>query len=343
MNKKLIKHKLEIHSEAWFKHRDNYLGGSEIGAVMGLSPYSCASRVFAEKTGTLEPWKLGNRHTFFGLQMEEIIANAWSHWNPTGEEDNYVQNHRDGKVIRTYKNTNSYIINPKLPWLSVSLDKLMDKNQFKMNGEVLNDFAPIELKTINAMDLAKWESLPTYYLAQLMTQLIVTGCEYGEIVLFDSNKNLHCFPVEYNKEFADQIINITDEFWNKRVVPAKALMLKLNASTNIDERSDIQHEINQLEPPVEATPAYEAFIKDKYKDSYVRDSKEGTMEDWTNAVDYLKLNEEYKELDARQQLYKNNLLKSIGEHEFISFGEDGTVSYSPNKNGSRTLRIKLKN
>lgn len=342
MNSKLIRHKLELHSPEWYSHRLNYIGGSEIGSVMGLSPYSCASRVFSEKIQVLEPWKMGNRHTFFGIQMEEIIANAWKYYSPTGEEDNYVQNHRENKVIRNLKNVGGYLINPKFPWLSVSLDRVINKNQFKMNGEVLNEEGVLELKTIDSMELAKWESLPTYYLAQITAQMVVTECKYSEMVLFDSRKNLHVYPVEYNKEFADQILSITKDFWYTRVLPAKELITKLKASDDELERSDLQHQINQLEPPADSSPAYEQFIKDKYKDGYVKSEKAGTMDDFELAVDYIKMNDEIKKLGSQQQLYKNQLLSSLGEHEYLSFDDSGYVSNTANKNGVRNFRVKIK-
>jgi hypothetical protein len=36
-------------------------------------------------------------------------------------------------------------------------------------------------------------------------------------------------------------------------------------------------------------------------------------------------------------------LASMGGHEYLSFGEDGYVSYVANKNGVRTFRPKINN
>ncbi len=343
MKKHLLNEKIELHSELWHSHRLNYVNASEIGALMGLSQYSCPAKIFAEKTGILEPWKEGNRFTFWGLKLEDLIAETWEYWDPKGEEDSYVQNYKKGITIRKCKSIKGYIRNPKYEWLSMSLDRVINKGMFKMNGEVTNEEYPLELKNIQSFELNKWETVPPAYLAQIHVQMILMEVDYSELALLDSTHKLHVFPIERNEEFAQQILELTHSFWFEKVIPAKALVVKLNESTDEMERSELQHQINQLEPAPDSSPAYQDFLKEKYKDSYVKDSKTGDMQDWENCINYNKAKEEIKVIEQKQQLYKNNLLASMGTHEFISFESDGQVSNSPNKNGVRTFRISLKN
>lgn len=343
MRKGIINEKIATHSDEWYAYRLKYINSTDVGGIMGLSPYTVGARIFNEKIGRIQPWTEGNKHTFLGLYLEEMISTIWKYYDPTGPEDNYVQNHKEGKIIRNCKRANGYFRNEKYPWLSTSLDYLINKGQTTAMGEVLKTEVPLETKSIDAFLLQKWESIPTYYLAQVHVEMLVLGVEYSEVVLFDSRKNLHIYPVEYSKEFGEQIIDITHDF-SQKVDKAKELMNSLQKEQNEQKVADIQYAIDKLEPTAGMeTPAYEDFLKDKYKDGYVKKEKEGTMDDWENVVDYNKHDVVMKGIKEKQQLCKNKLLASMGSNEYLSFGEDGHVSYIANKNGVRSFRIKLNN
>ncbi len=343
MKKHLIRENITLHSDAWHNYRLSYINASELGAVLGLSQYSCAAKVFSEKLGLIEPWKEGNRFTHFGLRIEDIIAEAWEHYEPKGEEDNYVKNCREGKIIRKCKNIGGYIRNPKYEWLSMSLDRVINKGMPTMTGEILKEEVPLELKSIQSYALNQWDTVPPAYLAQITLQMIIMEVEYSELCLLDSSQKLHLYPIEYNDEFGQQILEITNDLWHNRVLPAKELLKALEAEKDDGKKGDIQYEIDQLEPDSTESPAYSDFLKEKYKDGYVKDAIEGTMTDWENAAHYNQCNAEIGRQEDIKQVYKNKILKSLGKHEFIDFGEDGIISYSPNKKDVRTLRINLKN
>lgn len=343
MKKHLIRENIPLHSDEWHAHRLNYINASELGAVLGLSKYSCAAKIFNEKIGVLPPWKEGNRFTHFGLRIEDIIAEAWEHYEPQGEEDNYVKNCKDGNLIRKCKNIGGYIRNPKYEWLSMSLDRVINKGMPRMTGEILKEEVPLELKSIQSYALNQWETVPPSYLAQITLQMIIMEVDYSELCLLDSSQKLHLYPIEYNDEFAQQILEITHDLWYKRVLPAKELLKSLESEVDDSKKGDIQYEIDQLEPDSTDSPAYEDFLKEKHKDGYVKDAKEGNMDDWANGVHYNQWSAEVKKAEETKQVYRNKILKSLGKHEYLSFGEDGEISYSPDKSGKRSLRVKLKN
>ena len=272
-----------------------------------------------------------------------MISKIWTYYDPTGEPDNYVQNHRDGNVIRTCRKATGYYRNPKYPWLSTSLDYIIKKGQVAATGEILKEECPLETKTIDAFVLGQWESIPTYYLAQVHVEMLIMEVEYSEVVLFDSRKNLHIYPVEYLKEFGDQILDLTHDF-SKKTDVAKGLMKQISETTDQSKIDDLNGQIDELEPEAgDNKKAYEEFLKEKYRDSYIKESKEGDMKDWENAINYNQVSAEMKRQEDIKQIHKNKILKSLGKYEYISFGEDGEISYSPSKKGVRTLRVKIKN
>jgi hypothetical protein len=171
--------------------------------------------------------------------------------------------------------------------------------------------------------------------------MIILEAKYSELCLWDTKKIFHVFPIPYDKEFGELIIEGTKDFWFNRVLPAKELYELYLKETDENTKGDIFHKINQLCPPPDDSPAYELFLKEKYKDSYLENVIEGTEEDWANAVNYNKIKDEIKSLEAQQQLYKNKLLFALGEYSKITFGEAGYVSNEKDKNGRKTFRVKI--
>lgn len=63
---------------AQLKQRRKYIGGSEIAAIMGLSPFQTASGLYDEKLGLVEP-KPTSDAMLTGIYLEDGIAKLWAH------------------------------------------------------------------------------------------------------------------------------------------------------------------------------------------------------------------------------------------------------------------------
>ena len=63
---------------AELKKRRKYLGGSEIAAVLGLSPFQTAAGLWDEKMGLVEP-KPTSDAMWVGIYLEDGIAKLWHH------------------------------------------------------------------------------------------------------------------------------------------------------------------------------------------------------------------------------------------------------------------------
>ena len=60
------------------KKRRRYLGGSEVAAVLGLSPFTTAASLYDEKMGLIEP-KETSEAMEVGIFLEDGIAKLWHH------------------------------------------------------------------------------------------------------------------------------------------------------------------------------------------------------------------------------------------------------------------------
>ena len=342
MKKHIIRDLIPLYSPEWYAYRKDYVNGSEVGAIMGLSEYGCAAKSFNEKIGRIEPWSGGNKNTYWGLQLEDLIAKTWMYYHPDDPES-YIENQKEGKIIRKARNFNGYFRNPKYPWLSCSLDRVISIGSFNLvDKQPLDEEAPLEIKNMNAFALGKWETLPLDYLAQVHVQMIIMETRYGELAIKDSNNNFHVWPIPYDDNLGNLIIEQTEDF-SKRVGKARTLIVQLQEETDEEKKKEMSLRIEELEPPppTDGNMAYEEFIKEKYRSSYEPTTKDGTQQDFEDAVNYVQIGKEIKGMENKRQAFKNQLLHSLGPNEILSFGESGKVTYQENKKGSRVFNVKL--
>ena len=187
-----------------------------MGTVLRLNPYETAARLYHEKVGTEEPQKEDSEFMFWGREHEDKIAEIWQYWD--GTDEGYLQNVKEGKVIRKCRKVNGYVTNPDYPWLFASVDRLIVKKDSlnMLTGEPLKEESPLECKTLSYWAASAWESgLPIFYLVQLHTYMIVFEVDYAEMaILTDGNK----FKVEYIKrdeELCNSIISINGNIFLK--------------------------------------------------------------------------------------------------------------------------------
>ena len=61
----------------WLEERKTYIGGSDIGSIIGCNPYRTALDVYMDKTGeTLDDSE--NDAIYWGHQLEDIVAQEYS-------------------------------------------------------------------------------------------------------------------------------------------------------------------------------------------------------------------------------------------------------------------------
>jgi len=104
--------------EEWLSIRSNYIGGSDAGTCVGLNDYNSAFKLWAEKTGKVEPFQ-GNTTTEVGSYLEEFVAQQ------------FVK--QTGKKV---KKSNFTYVNKRFPWACANVDRL-----------VVGEDAILEIKT----------------------------------------------------------------------------------------------------------------------------------------------------------------------------------------------------
>jgi putative phage-type endonuclease len=141
-------------SEEWHRARSHGIGGSEIGGIMGLSPFSSAYRVWAVKTGRVTEEPVDNWAVKLGKAFEKPILDLWAEQNPDWEV----------LITGTYRHS-------LYPWALANLDGLA---RHRETGELM----VLEVKTARNY----WDQVPPHYLAQVQWYLWIMGIKRARII-----------------------------------------------------------------------------------------------------------------------------------------------------------------
>jgi putative phage-type endonuclease len=193
-------------SEDQFKElRQHGLGGSEAGAIMGLSKYETPMTIVARKLNLIKGFD-GNEATKRGKRLEPAIRQFFGQWY----EEEF------GIPIQVFSSPYFYR-STKYPWLTMNLDG------FILHPE--SGWWDFEIKTGNERQEENWEddSVPDTYYAQGQHYNVGTGHRgtiYGALV----GLNLVIRHVPANPEFQGRMIeaerNIWENFVLKGLLPA---------------------------------------------------------------------------------------------------------------------------
>jgi len=171
--------------------RSRGLGGSDIGAMLGLSPWKTPLELWAEKCGHVTPDEIGHKDIIiFGNLLEDIVASEFSR--------------RLGKKVARRNKT---ITHPKHDFMLGNIDR-----------KVVGESAVLEVKTASAWLQQQWgeigsDDVPLYYLTQgvhYMSVLDVDVCYFA--VLIGGNE-FRWYEVHRDMDIEKSLIEKESQFW----------------------------------------------------------------------------------------------------------------------------------
>lgn len=321
-------------SDDWFKLRltgakghPGGIGGSDVGVILGLSKYKSRMQLFDEKIGLHKPQRFLNAPMMRGIIMEPHLYKIWKSFeDPTTWAEDYA----DDLQRRKSRKWKYPIYNEKYPHFLINLDAFIVPGEKKYGSEeVLEDYAPIEIKTGNrwARDKFIHGIDPSYY-AQVQMQMFVTESPYGEL-FFESDGDIELFPIERDHQFQQFANAMCKEFWD-RVLKGRELVKSLKGlEYQSDEYYSTLTEIDKLRPDPTESDTEEEYIKTSWKES--QESKDADDLYKSHFEDYNFWNELEKICSSQKQLHKNNLQNFLKENHV----SNGVVSYKELKTGEK--------
>ena len=168
------------------EERMQYIGGSDIAAIMGQSRWKTPYRLWAEKTGKIESLIKNNEAVEMGTRLEQFVADLFSE--------------KTNKSVRKAPKMYAY---PKYPFLVAHVDRL-----------ITNSNELLECKTCSAYKLEEWENkIPKEYVLQVIWYLGITGREKGWIACLIGGQKFDYKPIEFDEELFNMMVEKAVKFW----------------------------------------------------------------------------------------------------------------------------------
>lgn len=179
-----------LSREEWLAARRRGLGGSDIGTICGLNPYSSPYALWLEKTGQVPPQEVDSEAALWGHLHEDTVAREFAR--------------RTGIPVRR---RNAILQHPDHPWALANLDRVC--------VDVRGVRGVLECKTTGFARAEEWEgdAIPDAYLCQVSWYLGVTGAPYGYIAcLIGGNKLVYKF-VPRDETLIAELLQRGRDFW----------------------------------------------------------------------------------------------------------------------------------
>lgn len=164
----------ENGSAEWHELRSQGVGGSQVGAILGVNPWESAFSLWARQLGLLEP-KESNLAMRLGNLFEPVIKEAWLLDNPE---------------YKIYETGTWQSTKPGWEWCHANPDGILEAN-----GEL----EILEVK----MSRYPWDEVPPHYKAQVLWYMWILGIHKAKLVALFGGNDIQTFEIVWD-EFAAQ-------------------------------------------------------------------------------------------------------------------------------------------
>lgn len=219
----------------WFKERKTYLGGSDIGCILGLNKYRSALDIYLSKTTDVNE-EATSEAAHWGNVLEDVIAQEYS--RRTG----YNVYESQG-VIR----------HPQYSFIGANIDRWVDGSDGKKHI--------LECKTAGFLKSKEWgeqgtDQIPTTYLYQVAYYAAICNVEKVDVAVLIGGQEFRIYTYKKNIEIENKLILAACAFWNnyvaKGIAPETSSVGDINnlypeSNGRVIEADDqILHEIEDL-------------------------------------------------------------------------------------------------
>ena len=180
------------HDE-WLALRRTGIGGSDAGAIMGVSPYKGAFTVWADKQGKLPPLE-DNEAMRQGRDLEDYVARRFA-------EASGLRVRHEYSMLRSVEH----------PCMLADIDR-----------RIIGERAGLECKTSRDITMARYRNgdYPMEYYCQCLHYLAVTGwdCWYLAVLVYGTDLLIYKICRDEVLDDIEALIKAEEAFWDSHVV-----------------------------------------------------------------------------------------------------------------------------
>jgi len=259
---------LSFEDEAdWLELRTKGIGGSDVGAIMGLNKYMSPLGIYKQKILGIKNDVSGKSAVRKGKDLEPLIRSKYFA-EMLGE--------KGFDVLELHH----MLINNKYPWLRANLDGIAVPKDPALRKHTNN--VVIEIKVVTEYAECNWFGddycgIPASYYAQVQEYMLVTETKMAILgALFEKDWEMHYFKIKADPVFQAELLKKSKLFFEYN--------MGLHIPPKMDSELDKEDIVAELSKPVD--PAS------------VRETQEIT----DAAIKYKDLSKQIKDLEAEKKL-----------------------------------------
>lgn len=198
-----------IDREKFLANRKKGIGGSDVAAILGFSPYKSPYQLWLDKTGRSEKSEQ-NESAHFGNLLEDVVAKEFSH--------------RSGMKVQRVK---QQLFLEEHPWAIGNIDRAVINPEISGNvrfkdGALTTDQL-LECKTASEYMSKLFgeqdtDQIPDYYLTQCLWYLMITGCQVIHLAVLIGGNKFRMYRIERDEDLIKSIFNKVKAFWFNHVL-----------------------------------------------------------------------------------------------------------------------------
>lgn len=274
------------------------LGGSDLGAIFGLSPYRTPHDVWLEKTRRTTP-VVDGIHLRHGQWNEQFIA------------DEYAR--ATGQRTQRY---NALLRHPEAPLIG-HVDRLVIPEGAKTasyKSEIRTDIG-LECKTASAFAAGRdseWgpagtDQVPQGYLLQVAGYQALTGCARWDLAALIGNADLRIYHFTRDLELEGYLLEEASRWWRDYVIA-------------------------DTPPP----PSSELEARQRWPGHSPGRAIEADESLYTDLTLLARLKAEIRDYEKQEQALKDRILPALEDAEIITWAGKEITSYRANKASNKT-------
>ncbi|WP_218689076.1 YqaJ viral recombinase family protein [Psychrobacter sp. BF1] len=198
-----------LSREEWLKLRQSGIGGSDIAAIIGVSPYATSYDIYQSKVQPLSPGDM-NEFAYWGTVLEDVVAKEFSK--------------RTGLKIQ---NVNFLMRHPDKPWAIANIDRAIVNRDVSGNvrfkdGKLTTDQI-VEIKTAGEYVGKNWgneesDEVPDQYQCQAQWYMGVTGVDTCHMAVLIGGNKYRQYKIDRHQDFIDYLFEAAESFWVNNVL-----------------------------------------------------------------------------------------------------------------------------
>ena len=249
-----------LSRQDWLSLRQSGIGGSDIAAIIGVSPYATAYDIYQSKTQPVN--EDTNEFAYWGTVLEDTVAREFSK--------------RSGLKIQ---NVNFLMRHPEHRWAIANIDRAIINRDVSGNvrfkdGKLTTDQI-VEIKTASEYVGKNWgleesDEVPDQYQCQAQWYMGVTDTQVCHMAVLIGGNKYRQYKIERHQDFIDYLFEAAESFWTNNVLAgvepdattlqnAKDKYPRHNPDTTLD-----------VEPDSEAAKVFEHYESLKAQEKEVK-------------------------------------------------------------------------